>query len=46
MEFIKKYLYSKNLRKDLDKSLDLLKKMKEKKNKLLSETLTMTVIEI
>ena len=46
MDFLKKYLYNKNLRKDLKKSLKLFKKMKENNNKLLTDTLRMTIIEI
>ena len=46
MDFVKKYLYNKNLRKDLKKSLELFKKMKENNNKLLTDTLRMTIIEI
>ena len=46
MEFIKKFMYNKNLMKDINKSLTLLKKFKKENNKFLIETLRMTVIEI
>ena len=46
IDFIKRFINNKKLLKDLDKSLKILKKFKENNNKLLVETLRMTVIEI